>query len=140
MDDGVRFDPWSAAFVADPYPAYRELRGQGRALWCEATGQWLIPHYADVSALLRDRRLARTYLHRFGHEEFGQVAPPPQHEPFHVLNGHGLLDLEEPDHGRVRRLVAKAFTRGPWSGSRRPCTGWPGNWPGGCSRTAAGTC
>ncbi|WP_328969338.1 cytochrome P450 [Streptomyces sp. NBC_00239] len=110
MDDGVRFDPWSAAFVADPYPAYRELRGQGRALWCEATGQWLIPHYADVSALLRDRRLARTYLHRFGHEEFGQVAPPPQHEPFHVLNGHGLLDLEEPDHGRVRRLVAKAFT------------------------------
>ncbi|MFD8890913.1 cytochrome P450 [Streptomyces sp. NPDC059558] len=104
------FDPWDAAFVADPYPAYRELREQGRAVWCEATGQWLVPHYADVSALLRDRRLGRTYLHRFTHEEFGREAPPPEHEPFHVLNGNGLLDLEDPAHARVRRLVAKAFT------------------------------
>ncbi|WP_405530024.1 cytochrome P450 [Streptomyces avidinii] len=104
------FDPWDAAFVADPYPAYRELREQGRAVWCEATGQWLVPHYADVSALLRDRRLGRTYLHRFSHEEFGREAPPPEHEPFHVLNGNGLLDLEDPAHARVRRLVAKAFT------------------------------
>ncbi|MFE0578076.1 cytochrome P450 [Streptomyces sp. NPDC058874] len=104
------FDPWDAAFVADPYPAYRELRQQGRAVWCEATGQWLVPHYADVSALLRDRRLGRTYLHRFSHEEFGRPAPPAAHEPFHVLNGNGLLDLEDPAHARVRRLVAKAFT------------------------------
>lgn len=104
------FDPWDAAFVADPYPAYRELREQGRAVWSEATGQWLVPHYADVSALLRDRRLGRTFLHRFTHEEFGQAAPPPEHEPFHVLNGNGLLDLEDPAHARVRRLVAKAFT------------------------------
>ncbi|MEV6954912.1 cytochrome P450 [Streptomyces sp. NPDC051183] len=104
------FDPWDAAFVADPYPAYRELREPGRALWCEATGQWLVPHHADVSTLLRDRRLGRTYLHRFTHEEFGQQAPPPEHEPFHVLNGTGLLDLEDPAHARVRRLVAKAFT------------------------------
>ncbi|GAA2635391.1 cytochrome P450 [Streptomyces spororaveus] len=104
------FDPWDAEFVADPYPAYRELREQGRAVWCEATGQWLVPHYADVSALLRDRRLGRTYLHRFSHEEFGREAPPPEHEPFHVLNGNGLLDLEDPAHARVRRLVAKAFT------------------------------
>ncbi|MGW6616120.1 cytochrome P450 [Streptomyces erythrochromogenes] len=104
------FDPWDAAFVADPYPAYRELRERGRAIWWEATGQWLVPHYADVSALLRDRRLGRTYLHRFSHEEFGREAPPPEHEPFHVLNGNGLLDLEDPAHARVRRLVAKAFT------------------------------
>ncbi|GAA0322766.1 cytochrome P450 [Streptomyces polychromogenes] len=104
------FDPWDAAFVADPYPAYRELRERGRAEWSEATGQWLVSHYADVSALLRDRRLGRTYLHRFSHEEFGREAPPPEHEPFHVLNGNGLLDLEDPAHGRVRRLVSKAFT------------------------------
>lgn len=104
------FDPWDAAFVADPYPAYGELREQGRALWCGATGQWLVPRYADVSALLRDRRLGRTYRHRFTHEEFGRTAPPPEHEPFHVLNDNGLLDLEDPAHARVRRLVAKAFT------------------------------
>ncbi|MDX3356820.1 cytochrome P450 [Streptomyces sp. ME01-24h] len=104
------FDPWSPRFVADPYPAYARLREQGRAHWFEPSGQWLIPHFADVSALLRDRRLGRTYLHRFTHEEFGRTAPPPEHEPFTTLNGNGLLDLEAPDHTRIRRLVSKAFT------------------------------
>ncbi|MEV0009129.1 cytochrome P450 [Streptomyces sp. NPDC051840] len=106
----VSFDPWSPAFVADPYPAYAALRATGRAHYFEPTRQWLVPHHADVSALLRDRRLGRTYLHRFGHEEFGVAAPPAEHEPFHTLNGHGILDLEAPDHTRIRRLVAKAFT------------------------------
>ncbi|MBT2399415.1 cytochrome P450 [Streptomyces sp. ISL-100] len=104
------FDPWSPSFVADPYPAYAELRAGGRAHWYEPTRQWLIPHHADVSALLRDRRLGRTYLHRFTHEEFGRTPPAPGHEPFHVLNDSGMLDLEAPDHTRIRRLVSKAFT------------------------------
>ncbi|QIB44525.1 cytochrome P450 [Streptomyces aureoverticillatus] len=104
------FDPWSPEFVADPYPAYAALRARGRVHHYEPTGQYLIPHHADVSALLRDRRLGRTYLHRYSHEEFGRQAPPPAHEPFHVLNGNGMLDLEAPAHTRVRRLVAKAFT------------------------------
>lgn len=104
------FDPWSPEFVADPYPAYAELRATGRAHWYAPTRQWLIPHYEDVSALLRDRRLGRTYTHRFSHEEFGREAPDPAHEPFHTLNDHGLLDLEAADHTRIRRLVSKAFT------------------------------
>ncbi|MDX6349007.1 MAG: hypothetical protein QOF84_3797 [Streptomyces sp.] len=104
------FDPWSPEFVANPYPAYAALRATGRAHWFEPSRQWLVPHYEDVSALLRDRRLGRTYLHRFTHEEFGRTAPPPEHEPFTTLNGNGLLDLEAPDHTRIRRLVSKAFT------------------------------
>ncbi|MEU0032423.1 cytochrome P450 [Streptomyces sp. NPDC006333] len=104
------FDPWDPAFVADPYPAYAELRARGRVHYYEPTDQWLVPHHADVSALLRDRRLGRTYQHRFTHEDFGRTAPPPEHEPFHVLNDHGMLDLEPPDHTRIRRLVSKAFT------------------------------
>ncbi|MEU2265671.1 cytochrome P450 [Streptomyces olindensis] len=104
------FDPWDPAFLADPYPAYAELRARGRVHWFEPTNQWLVPHHADVSALLRDRRLGRTYQHRFTHEEFGRSAPPPEHEPFHTLNDHGMLDLEPPDHTRIRRLVSKAFT------------------------------
>ncbi|HEY9438435.1 MAG TPA: cytochrome P450 [Streptomyces sp.] len=106
----VSFDPWSPAFVADPYPAYAALRAAGRAHYFEPTGQWLIPHYSDVSALLRDRRLGRTYLHRFSHDEFGLAPPPEAHAAFHTLNGQGILDLEAPDHTRIRRLVAKAFT------------------------------
>ncbi|MCG0065904.1 MULTISPECIES: cytochrome P450 [Streptomyces] len=104
------FDPWDPAFVADPYPAYAELRARGRVIRYEPTDQWLVPHHADVSALLRDRRLGRTYRHRFTHEEFGRTPPPPEHEPFHTLNDHGMLDLEPPDHTRIRRLVSKAFT------------------------------
>ncbi|MFF5156338.1 cytochrome P450 [Streptomyces sp. NPDC000348] len=108
--DDLAFDPWDPAFVADPYPAYAELRERGRVHYFEPTDQWLVAHHADVSALLRDRRLGRTYRHRFGHEEFGRTPPPPEHEPFHTLNDHGMLDLEPPDHTRIRRLVSKAFT------------------------------
>ncbi|MFH8394680.1 cytochrome P450 [Streptomyces sp. NPDC018036] len=110
MESSRAFDPWDPAFLADPYPAYEELRARGRVHYYEPTNQWLVPHHADVSALLRDRRLGRTYQHRFTHEDFGRTAPPPEHEPFHVLNDHGMLDLEPPDHTRIRRLVSKAFT------------------------------
>ncbi|MFF8402913.1 cytochrome P450 [Streptomyces sp. NPDC015684] len=106
----LAFDPWDPAFLADPYPAYAELRAHGRVIRYEPTDQWLVPHHADVAALLRDRRLGRTYQHRFSHEDFGRTAPPPAHEPFHTLNDHGMLDLEPPDHTRIRRLVSKAFT------------------------------
>ncbi|MFE8013357.1 cytochrome P450 [Streptomyces antibioticus] len=108
--DELRFDPWDPAFVADPYPAYAELRERGRVIRYGPTDQWLVPHHADVSALLRDRRLGRTYQHRFTHEDFGRTGPPAEHEPFHTLNDHGMLDLEPPDHTRIRRLVSKAFT------------------------------
>ncbi|MEU2863164.1 cytochrome P450 [Streptomyces mirabilis] len=104
------FDPWNPEFVANPYPAYAELRERGRVHYYEPTDQWLVPRHADVSALLRERRLGRTYQHRYTHEDFGRTAPPPEHEPFHVLNDHGMLDLEPPDHTRIRRLVSKAFT------------------------------
>ena len=104
------FDPWSAEFVAHPYDAYAELREHAPVSRYEPTGQWLVSRHQDVSVLLRDRRLGRTYTHRHTHEEFGQPAPDPAHEPFHTLNDHGLLDLEAPDHTRIRRLVSKAFT------------------------------
>ncbi|QNP64370.1 cytochrome P450 [Streptomyces genisteinicus] len=104
------FRPDDPDFAADPYPDFAELRALGRVHRYEPTRQYLVPGHADVSALLRDRRLGRTYLHRFGHEEFGRTPPPGEHEPFHTLNDHGLLDLEAPDHTRIRRLVTKAFT------------------------------
>ncbi|MBW5423400.1 cytochrome P450 [Streptomyces sp. BG9H] len=104
------FTPEAADFLANPYPTYAHLRTTGRAHYNPQTDQWLIPHHADVSALLRDRRVGRTYRHRFTHEEFGRTPPPPEQEPFHTLNDNGMLDLEPPTHTRIRRLVAKAFT------------------------------
>ncbi|AUG77791.1 cytochrome P450 [Kitasatospora sp. MMS16-BH015] len=110
MVEVLGFDPGSAAFVAEPYQAYAALRERAPVVRYEPTGQWLVPRYAEVNALLRDRRLGRSYTHRFSHAEFGRPEPDPAHEPFHTLNDHGLLDLEGPDHTRIRRLVTKVFT------------------------------
>ncbi len=104
------FDPADPAFIADPYPVYRRLREDHPILWNPATNQWLLSRHADVNRLLRDRRLGRTYLHQSTHAEMGRPDPPAWHAPFHELNDAGILDLEPPDHTRLRRLVLKAFT------------------------------
>jgi len=104
------FDPSDPAFIADPYPVYTRLRDDHPILWNPATSQWLISRHADVNRSLRDRRLGRTYLHEATHAEMGRPDPPAWHAPFHELNDAGMLDLEPPDHTRLRRLVLKAFT------------------------------
>ena len=81
-----------------------------RSCGTRETGQWLLSRHADVNRLLRDRRLGRTYLHQATHAEMGRPEPPAWHAPFHELNDAGMLDLEPPDHTRIRRLVLKAFT------------------------------
>jgi cytochrome P450 len=104
------FDPSDPAFIADPYPVYERLRDDHPTLWNPATSQWLISRHADINRLLRDRGLGRTYLHQASHAEMGRPEPPAWHAPFHELNDAGMLDLEPPDHTRLRRLVLKAFT------------------------------
>jgi cytochrome P450 len=106
----MRYDPWSPEFVADPYPAYEALRRESPVFFHEPTGQWVITRYADVDALLRDRRLGRSYLHEATHEEFGREPEPEFLRPFWDLVRAGMLDVEPPVHTRLRRLVSKAFT------------------------------
>ena len=104
------FAPRDPAFIADPYQAYAELRAAGRIHYHEETNQWIVPHHADVSALLRDRRFGRTYHHVATHAEMGRPEDPDSTREFWHLIRNGILDMEPPDHTRVRRLVAKAFT------------------------------
>jgi len=106
----TEFDPWSADFVAYPYAAYARLREQSPVVHFERTNQWLVSRYADVNALLRDRRLGRTYLHVATHAEMGRPEDPPHLDPFWHLIRDGMLDREPPDHTRLRRLVSKVFT------------------------------
>jgi unspecific monooxygenase len=106
----MRFAPDDLSFIADPYPVYEELRRDAPVLYDDATKHWLIARYDDVNRLLRDRRVGRTYLHRFTHEEMGRPAPPAWHAPFWDLINAGILDMEGADHTRVRRLISKAFT------------------------------
>ncbi|MFC4011843.1 cytochrome P450 [Nonomuraea purpurea] len=104
------FDPWDPDFVAHPYRVYDELRRQAPVSYFEPTGQWLVSRHADVNALLRDRRLGRSYLHVATHEEFGRPQEPDFQEPFWRVIRAGMLDVEPPVHTRLRRLVSRAFT------------------------------
>jgi cytochrome P450 len=106
----MQYDPSSPEFVADPYPVYEELRREAPVFYHEQTNQWVITRHADVGALLRDRRLGRTYLHVATHEEFGRPPEPGFLTPFWDLVRAGMLDVEPPVHTRLRRLVSKAFT------------------------------
>ncbi|WP_106243494.1 cytochrome P450 [Nonomuraea fuscirosea] len=104
------FDPWNPDFVAYPYNVYDQLRREAPVSYYEPTGQWLVARHADVNALLRDRRLGRSYLHVATHEEFGRPAEPEFQEPFWRVIRAGMLDVEPPVHTRLRRLVSRAFT------------------------------
>ena len=104
------FQPQEIGFIADPYPAYAELRRTGRIHYDERTDHWLITRHADVNALLRDRRFGRSYLHLATHEEMGHPPDPEIQAPFWHLIRNGMLDREPPDHTRLRGLVSKAFT------------------------------
>jgi len=106
----MRYDPWFPDFVADPYEAYASLRREQPVHYDEPTGQWVVTRHEDVNALLRDRRFGRSYLHVASHEEFGRPAEPEFLAPFWNLIRAGMLDVEPPDHTRLRRLVSKAFT------------------------------
>jgi cytochrome P450 len=104
------YDPWDQGFIADPYPALARLRDQAPIVYDERTNQWLVSRHADVNALLRDRRLGRSYLHVATHEAWGRTPPPPDQAAFWDLLAVQMIDLEPPDHTRLRRLVSKAFT------------------------------
>ena len=102
--------PSSPAFIADPYPVFEALRADHPVVYDPATNQWLVSRFADVNALLRDRRLGRSYVHVATHEEFRRTPPPGWQAPFEASARLQLIDMEPPDHTRLRRLVSTAFT------------------------------
>jgi cytochrome P450 len=104
------YAPASPAFIADPYPVFERLRADHPVIYDLTTNQWLGSHFADVGTLLRDRRLGRSYVHVATHEEFGQTPPPAWQAPFDESLRLQLIDMEPPDHTRLRRLVSTAFT------------------------------
>ena len=104
------FDPMDPAFLADPYPVYDALRREAPVLFDERSNHWLISRHRDVGALLRDRRFGRNYRRVATHEEMGRSEEPEWQRPFWDVVRNGMLDLEPPDHTRLRALVSKVFT------------------------------
>jgi cytochrome P450 len=105
----VSLDPRDPAFFCDPYPAYREIQAATPVFFWEEYGHWCFCRHADVSALLRDRRFGRQILHVASRESLGWPEPPEHLEPFDAIERHSLLELEPPEHTRLRALVNRAF-------------------------------
>jgi cytochrome P450 len=116
----VRFDPTSPDFLADPYPALAELRETTPVLHHEALDRWFVTRHADVRACLRDRRLGRNFRHVGSEEEFKAETLDPRWDAFWDVERWSLLWLEPPDHTRIRKLVAAAFTPRSVEAMRRP--------------------
>ncbi len=106
----VGFDPQDTGFLADPYPVYARMRELGPVLYYPARNLFLLTGFAEVNAALRDRRLGRAYRHRYSDDAFGQGAPDPRWAHFNASEEWSLLNLEPPDHTRLRRLITKVFT------------------------------
>jgi len=89
-------------FVANPYPALKELRQHGKPVWHEELGIFLAARYNDANAVLRTKTLGRIFTPK---------EPESQWNEFNWLHSDSLLDSEPPKHTRLRSLVGKAFSR-----------------------------
>ena len=105
----VRLDPRDPGFFNDPYRAYAEIRAATPVFFWEQYDFWCLAGYSEVSALLRDRRFGRQILHVMSRESLGWPEPPAHLEPFDAIERHSLLELEPPEHTRLRALVNRAF-------------------------------
>jgi cytochrome P450 len=98
------------AFIADPYARLAELRDHTPVFYDPRWQKVFFTRYDDIAALLRDKRLGRQILHVLGRDELGWPPPNPLQRDFDRFQELHLLDREPPDHTRLRRLLAKAFT------------------------------
>lgn len=106
------FDPFDPAFRADPYPFYARLR-EDDPVHVSPLGFTVLTRYDDVARTLRGAEFAR---------DIEAHTPPPvdpirlaRRERFQRRREEGraaktVLNLDPPDHTRLRRLVSLAFT------------------------------
>jgi hypothetical protein len=91
--------------LANPYPLYRRLRDEAPVHWDPYLHAWVVTRYADVVEVLHRFDAARTpspeRLEALGMGELTPIA---------AVMVRQMLFLDQPDHGRVRRLASAAFT------------------------------
>lgn len=105
----VRLDQRDPTFYNDPYFHYAKLRAEAPIFYWEAYDLWCFAAHEDVNAILRDRRFGRQILHLTTREALGWPPIRADLQPFYDEERHSLLELEPPDHTRIRKLVQKGF-------------------------------
>ncbi len=99
------FNPLEDGFIDWPYDQYRRLRAEDPVHYSELLHGWVITRYADVDALLRDPTIS---------SEIDNADPTPLtvteiERRDQSTGGRTLVLLDDPDHARLRKLVAKPF-------------------------------
>lgn len=108
MSEPAVFPYDDPAFAADPFPFYRNLRGQGpvrRVVTARGVEAWLITRYEDGLAALSDPRLSSDFKDATDTRVLDQL-PTMERETFL----RSMIRVGPPDHTRLRRLVSTAFT------------------------------
>ncbi|MFB4263827.1 cytochrome P450 [Nonomuraea sp. GTA35] len=102
--------PGYDGLVADPYPAYADLRACGAPrLVTMRSGLygWLVTRYDDARAALADPRLSKDPRHAPADwQEAGRGRPLEDRSGL----GTHLLTTDPPEHTRLRRVVSGFFT------------------------------
>jgi len=106
-------DVTDPTFKANPFPFYAQLRAEAPVFPVKLPNSiskqraWLITRYDDVLNALKDERFAKDRRHAMTPEQLKKLPwIPPMFKPLE----HTMLDLDSPDHTRLRALVHKAFT------------------------------
>lgn len=95
--------PFNVAEALDLDPLYAQLRAQeplSRVKLPYGEEAWLATRYEDVKVVLGDPRFSRAET---------MERDEPRLRPRQQVGG--ILSMDPPDHTRLRRLVAKAFTQ-----------------------------
>ncbi|MGN8151936.1 cytochrome P450 [Agrobacterium sp. 22094] len=105
----VSLDARNPAFYGNPNATYALLHAHCPTFYWEEQKQWFFTGYDHVNALLRDRRFGRQILHIATREELGLPEPLEHTQNFDAAERHSLLEIEPPEHTRLRTLVNRAF-------------------------------
>lgn len=100
----------SPRFKANPHPFYARLRAETPIHPITLPGKqaaWLVTRYEDVLNVLRDERIVKDRTRTLDPQ---QRARQPWIPGFLKPLSRNMLDLDAPDHTRLRGLVHQAFT------------------------------
>jgi len=103
-------DVTSSEFKATAYAFYEDLRRKEpvyEAKLPDGQTAWLVTRYDDVNRALKDERLFKDK--RKLRKRAGLTKLPGFLRSLEALEGN-MLDVDPPDHGRLRGLVHKGFT------------------------------
>ena len=97
----LRFSPYDYEIHEDPYPTYARLRDEAPLFHNPEVGFWALSRHADVIDAFRDSARFSSAL--------GVSLEPSAYGP-HAHRTSSFIAMDPPMHGRMRGLVARAFT------------------------------